>query len=646
MKKYAFFLICLPLTLFLLAGCVTKKPQIEIASYYSMVFELGFDAFQPIAEEHVEAGDRVLIVNTGQWFEDLGRRFELKDEKKLKKKGDEEEVTVYDTVEYMYDHPFFTEYLENGFINSILANQGKGFERLAKTDYMVNYRQELRRNSYIFNTSLLDYDSWEDIEEEFDVNKILLYSVRKVVDKNLDYIGVQLWMKFIDMDRSGRILWDGVINATSRDYPEDLIVLLDRMTIDFAEQVLAEFESGLEEKIIDEDLGLPLDTVLVKIDDIPAFGSYPITEEDFVLEQQLTAVLTNLEGINVLEKLYKRRYKEGWQLTSAVFHINPFLGGDYREFQNYYGTRYMIGYKTLWAEQKGEIEEITADTIKLNEKILGVQLKLIDMAENGRIIYTHFMPLGSDEALNKNFLYNCYKKVNSLSFIVEAVEEAGIVSEEEKMAIINMRMEVFKNFLINSSTAYEAMYEMFAVGDEEKFLEQEKAILEHYEKIYWLFDPEKQEKVKNHLYYIMAAHIVNAWFEEGLNHLFVENGYTVNEKLESIYARYLIQKKYKEEGMDESIFLSPLLLREWGENIKNFYDIDKVIYYIALERQVPDVEFPTAEALGKGVRAAEISQYYPILSYELSRFLLTVLDVRTGDYVFNRNFDLIKGGTQ
>ena len=71
-----------------------------------------------------------------------------------------------------------------------------------------------------------------------------------------------------------------------------------------------------------------------------------------------------------------------------------------------------------------------------------------------------------------------------------------------------------------------------------------------------------------------------------------------------------------------------------------------MIYFIALERQVPDVEFPTAEALGTGARAAEISQYYPILSYELSRFLLSVLDVRTGDYVFNRNFDLIKGGTQ
>ena len=646
MKKCLIIPICLSLTMFLLASCVTKKAQVEIATYYSMVFDLGFDAFQPIAEKHVEAGDRVLIVNTGQWFQSLGRRFELEEEKKKKKKGEEEKATIYEPTEYMVDHPFFTEYFENGIINSILTNQGKGFERLSKTDYMVNYIKELRKNVYVFNTSLLDYDSWESIKKDLNVNKILLYSVRRVVDKELDYIGAQLWMKFIDMDKNGRILWDGTKNVTSTNYPNDLIVLLDRLQIDFAKDALSRFETGLGEKIEDEEVELPLDIILVKIDDIPVFGNYPITVEDFVLEQQLTTALTNLEGVNVLEKLYKRRYKTDWQLINAVFYINPFLGGDYNGFQNYYGTRYMLGYKILWAEQKGKIEEISGDTISLNEKILGVHLKLIDMTDNGRIIFTHFLPLAPEAALEENFLYNCYKKVDSLDFIIEAVEETGIVSEEEKMVIINMRMEVFKNYLINSSTAYEAMYDMLTTGDEEKFLKQEGEILEHYEKIYWLFDPEKRKKVKNHIYYIMAAHIVNAWFEEGLTHIFVENGYTVNEKLESIYARYLIQKKYKEEGLEESIFLSPLLLREWGENIKSFYDIDKVIYYIALERQVPDVEFPTPEALGKGPQAAELSQYYPILSYELSRFLLSVLDVRTGDYVFNRNFDLIKGGTR
>ncbi|MCP4176636.1 MAG: hypothetical protein GY756_02620, partial [bacterium] len=216
-----------------------------------------------------------------------------------------------------------------------------------------------------------------------------------------------------------------------------------------------------------------------------------------------------LDKINILEKLSKRKYKEEWQLANAVFNINPFMGGEYSEFKNYYGTPYMFTYKTIWSEQTGKIKNTISDKINLDDKILGVYLKLIDMEDSGRIVFSHFMPFTSEQNLKANFLYNCFTKVNSLENLVSVLDEQGVISDSEKSVIINERMEIFKHHLLSSKSEYDAIYNLFTSP-------KNISILEEYDKLYDLFDKKEAGKTKGDIYYILAVHLMNSWFEEGL----------------------------------------------------------------------------------------------------------------------------------
>jgi len=615
------------LTLFL-ASCATSVQQNEISTYYSMVYNIGLEAFNPIAEKHIETGDRILIINIGQGFEGTISRYEYKQDK---------DAEPFSLPEYLDDRPFFIEYFEKGIIKSVIQNQGRGFERLSlPRGFMNNYSNWLIDNDYIFNTSPLDYENWDQLKLIFNVNKILTYTINKIVDKNNEYIGMQVGLKFIDIDDNGKILHDSIENVVSLDFPDRKMMLLDRYFLEIPDESISDFESRLSEVLNEEGITDPLTAIIMKSDDIQSLGNYPITVEDFILEQSLTNSITSSDSISILEKLSKRKYKEEWQLANAVFNINPFRGGEYSEFENYYKTPYLLSYKTIWSEQTGEIKNIISDKVNLDQKILGVYLKLVDMNDFGRIVFSHFMPIASKAELESNFLYACFTRVNNLNSIISALDEQGIISESEKSVIINERMEILKHHLLSKSSEYEAIYNLFTSPDNND-------ILEEYDKLYKLFDFEKARKTSGDIYYLLAAHIVNSWFEEGLNNLLVNNGYYVVDKLESIYSRYLISEKYETSDASTNIFLSPLLLDVWGANIKEFYDIDKVLYYIPLEKDVNDGFFVTPDLFTGKTAAVEIAQYYPVLSYELEKMLFSILDIQTGDYLFNRNFEL-EGG--
>lgn len=623
MRKLAISIIAV---LILLTSC-TSVQQNEISSYYSMIYDIGFDAFNPIAEQYIETGDRVLIVNTGQGFDGTIGRYSFK-------QNSEAEAFSLDT--YLDDRPFFTEYFEKGLVKSVLQNQGRGFERMSLAPYMKGYSDWLIETDYVFNTSPLDYNTWEELKKDFNVNKVLTYTINRVVDKDNDYIGIQIGMKLLDVDEKGQILHDSIENVVSLDFPDDKMELLNRYFLDIPTDSITEFETKLSEVLSDEGINGGLDAVMMKNDDIQTLGNYPITIEDFILEQSLTNRLGSSESINILEKLSKRQYKKNWQLSNAIFNINPFMGGEYSEFEGYYNTQYMLSYKTLFAEQTGEIKDITMDKVSLNKKILGVHLKLIDMNDHGRIVLSHFLPFASQGDLDANFLYKSFTRVNQLENIVAAIDEQSVISDSEKTVVINERMEIFKHHLLNNYSEYEVMFNLFQNPNN-------STILTQYDKLYKLLDFDTANQTKGDIYYIMATHIMNSWFEEGLNDLLVNNGYYVVDKLESFYSRYLITEKYKTGSTSTNIFLSPLLLEDWGSNIKDVYDIDKIIYYIPMEKAVRDGDFVTPETVASSTTSGEISQYYPILSYELERMLFSILDIQTGDYLFNRNFDL-EGG--
>lgn len=636
MRKLAISIIAV---LILLTSC-TSVQQNEISSYYSMIYDIGYDAFNPMAEQYIETGDRVLIVSMGQGFDGTIGRYSYKLE---------EGAEAFALNKYLADRPFFTEYFEKGIVKSIIENQGRGFEKLqlpppssdpalesgtlstwSLADWYIN-------EDLIFNTNPLDFDNWDDLKKKYNVNKIMMYTVNNIVEKDNDYIGIQVGIKLIDVDEKGVVLTDSIDNVVSLDYPDDKLKYLTRYNLDVPGDSLTAFETKLSEVLSDEGIRGGLDAVMIKNDDIQTLGNYPVTIEDFILEQTLTTSLGSSESINILEKLAKRHYKKNWQLSNAIFNLNPFMGGEYSEFEGYYNTQYMLSYKTLFAEQSGEFDDISMDQLNLNQKILGVHLKLIDMADHGRIVFSHFLPLATQADLDENFLYKSYTRVNELQEVVAAIEEQSVVSDSEKTVVINERMEIFKHHLLGSNSAYETMYGLFNNP-------KNANILTEYDKLYKLLDFDTANQTSGDIYYIMATHVMNSWFEEGLSDLLVNNGYYVVDKLESFYSRYLITEKYSKGGnASTNIFLSPLLLEEWGSDIKDVYDIDKILYYIPMEKAIKDGDFVTPETVASQTTSGEISQYYPILSYELQKMLLSILDIQTGDYLFNRNFDL-EGG--
>jgi len=542
---------------------------------------------------------------------------------------------------------------------------GIGFDRLEIPRYTADYVNQLRAEDYIFGTSLLKYDWWmekpwpedepaEDtgeeaagekapdptvLKENYNVSKVLIYSLHKVEQKGVDYVGMQLGMKLIDADNEGEILYNQIKNVYSSNFPDSRRIFLSRRYLELPPSSVDSFGSKLEGVINNEGLGFgtEIDAVLVKTDDIPFLGTYPITIEDFLIEQELSHKLGALDNFNVREKLYKRRYKKPFQFVNAVNHINPLRGGEYSEFENYYGTRYMLAYKVFWKEQTGEFEDWTDELVDLDEKILGVYVKLIDMSDKGRILMTHVIPIAPEQQLETNFLYRCFFRVNDLPFILDEIEMSAAMGGDDRAVIINKRMEIFKNYLIGNFPAYKAMYDTLSSRTEAQILEQ-------YDKVYKLFDEEERKNVKGDVYYIMAAHIMNGWFEEGITSYLVDNGYMIHDKLESIYSRYLISYKFDGDWEGRDIFLSPLFLSEWGADIKNFYNLDKVIYFIALEKAMPEADFITPENVTSETTARELAQFYPILSYGLEWFLFSVLDVNNGDYALNRNYNLEKGG--
>ncbi len=656
MKKYLSLLLVVVL-LALFFSCVTpSKKQEDLSGYYSMIYTIGQEAFRPIAESHLKENDRVLIVHIGEGSSGIGMRYTVKPEQQA-----DAELDPYSYNRYLEDHPFFIEYLENGFINSFLENGGVGFDRLNLARRMGNYVQWLRDEDIIFNTSRLDYDSWEEIREEFGVSKVLLYSVRNVVGKGKEYVGIQLGLTFIDVDNGGRVLYDGIDNVVSTTFPESKKNYLSKLRFEIPEDGVRSFGEHLEQVLMDEgilaDAGLPMageaeeeesfagdggatpgiNAVLVKVDDIPFLGSYPITEDDFIIEKELAHRLGGLEQLNILEKLYKRRYKAPFQLINAINYINPFRGGEYSEFENYYGAKYMLAYKVLWAQQTGEIENVTTENIPLNDKVLGVYVKLIDMTEQGRILLTGFIPTSSNAALEQNFLYQCFSRLNELPVVTGALEESFAMSGEDHAALINKRMEIYKNYLINEFPAYKGMIDLLDTANGAD-------VLKNYDLVYKLFDNKERDKVKGDIYYVMAGHLMNGWFEEGITDFLVRNGYIIHDKLESIYSRHLLSytwdEQYREGYVDRAVFLSNMNLAEWGADIKQFYNLDRIIYFVALEKAVPDEAYFTPENVTSEGTAIELSQFYPILSPRIDRLLFSILDVNSGDYSLNRNFEI------
>lgn len=698
--KRLLLILCIFLPVLFFFSCPTvKKAEVEEGeeNYYSMVYDLAIECFLPVAENYINAGDSVLIVNADKINKDLIYRFiplfnefsisffeksmlnkntkinalYRKDEKnnmyilkeqehKLNEakiwedfsKTNHSYLSGFNVEDFLALRPYFIEYLENGFVRTIIENSGMGFERLDLVKIKENYMQEIYEEQIVFNTNFLKYDKWEDIKKDLGINKILIYSIKNIIDKSNIYIGMSLDFKLLDLDRNGKILWEGNRKAFSRDFPAFRMNELYTPNLTIPENLLQEKIEKIKTICTDEGIPAPIDVVLLKIDDIPLIGSFPITVEDYAVEFALASQLSKFEDINILEKLYYRLYKKAWQFMNAIYYINPLLGGEYDEFEKYYGARFALGYRVLWKNQVG-INFTGADgEAGLMDKIIGIYVKLIDMLDNGRILYCDFIPIAPAESQENNFIYKSYKEVtDSLVSVIETIDGSGMVLKDEKLVVINKRMELLKNHLENSGTAIDSAYKVIEGADN-------ITRLLIYENIYDLLDMNKmwengevKKEVSDRTYdrisYILAANIVHSWYEEGLIHALVNKDFSVLEKMESIYSRYQIKNRFENYNIKDNIFLSPLLLTEWGEYIKWIYDVDKVLYYSPLEKHKHEGIYLLPPRESAAVKRKEkqdqedIAIYLPFLKYDLEWFLFSVLDINTGQYVYNKNFELM-----
>lgn len=629
-------------------SCKTIKVKTQ-SKFNAMVYDLSYQALKEIAAEHIDRGDTVLLLNKGELFKNLPNRFARGRSKGAGKTA----IVSYKRATKRY--PNFILYSENGFTKAIISAGGNQHEKLSLPP-MYSSQKEAADDYLIFNTCPLEYPNWKEVKKNHDVQKILFYSIDKVIYEKDDYLGIKYSFKLIDLKQNGKISFVGSNYKTSELFPDE------------KKQFFVESKINLKGKLDDFLQNVPSNarTVLVKNDDIGVSASYVIAQEDLLIEDLLTNELIKSKRIDIIEKMAKREYKRSWQILDSIFYINAFLGGDYSEFPNYYNAEYMLSYRLLWNDPmsdtpKKEGEEKIYPSISRN--LDGIYLKLINM-ETGTIVSAGLVSLKDENIMQQNFLYNCFNNVYKNEKIVETLSESGYLNDSDRIVVINRRMEVLNDYLTKSKIDlgdYKVKHAHVTSGSKNLgllanvFRKASISSGSNSQKTHLKLDHKGELALSDYLYknfqkgskslsqkeFIILASLANSWFEDGLIAQLSNRGYTVKEKLESIYSRYLIKKK------SDSVnpFLSPVLFEKWDVNIKDFYKVDKVLYFAPMEKSSFELEkdnttFLTIDQTIAGSNSlAELKKYYNVISPDLNWFLLSLVDISNGENIFNENVD-------
>lgn len=720
-RRFA-ILAVVPCILVGLLGCPTVPVKVEktIGINNSDVYKLAQDALQPVADQYIERGDRILLVNAkGFYGSDAWRfvptpvdvpqdqfegvimpgaqkKFKASDSPEmkllknafkldktnkvytLKTTGEDYSELLLGRVlssigwsgvgsfsidEFSHLNPYFVDSFESGLLSAVLKKQAKGFERLEnvgmdQTDLVESIKKNLddhRTGKLVFNTNMLSFVSWSDIQNKYQpntINKLLLYSVDNVIASDMEYIGMQASFRLVDIARGGKLLWAGTKTMTSQRFPKEKVPFLGAVRLTLPPQVATTQRDAFAKTLKDQGVSFPMNAVLLKIDDIPIFGTYPVTREDFAVENALRDMFSSIPGLTIMEKMYTRMYKKPWQMAHAVHYTNPLLSGDYTEFQDYYGARYMIGYRVLWSKIQG-VQLLQGDKdLELSDKILGIYVKIIDMADHGKIVLSDFLPIGSNSDMDQSVLYRCYNRTKSLSNVAGALLDSGVVSDTTYTTLINRRMEIAnnyigektasENFIVNRipqgedqgavMTSYYNAYEVlrkFGKTDEQTSSTTKKQTSSSSGK-----SAEKPLTQPEELNLLIAVNLMQSWFEDGLCTALVAGGVAPNEKLESLYSRYLIKKSLEKDTSEELLYLSPLLLTEWGATWKGYYNIDKIIYFSLLETGKPASQFITTPV------STPLARFFPLVTFDPDSLQISVVNVTTGDYEFKQDIAL------
>jgi hypothetical protein len=704
----------------ILAGCNScpppvTEPEKPIGINTSDVYRLAQEALQPVADQYVERGDRILLAPVWSFYKSDGWRFvptplEIPQdvfEGRIQPRaqslfkpptglGESREVTLlrdifvldsgkkvytlktdvekYDELllgrtlagvgysgvdpfvlaEFSGRNPYFIDSLESGMLAAVLKKQGKGFERLQASGVSDDALADHQAGKLVFGTNPLKFSTWKELQDSNKPNgvqKLLMYSVDNVISAETEYIGFQLTFRLVDVARGGRVLWNGTKTMTSKDFPKEKVPFLGALRLTLPQQGTGAQRDAFARTLRDQGVKMPMNAVLVKIDDIPVFGSYPVTREDFAVEGALQGLFGSISGVNVVEKLYKRQYKEPWQMAHAVHYVNPLLSGDYAEFQNYYGARYMIGYRVLWKTIQG-VQVLKGDKdLELASKILGIYVKVVDMGASGKIVLSDFITLGTDSELDKSVLYRCFQRTKSFTAMATALRDAGVINDTTNIALINRRMEIANTYIGESAPAEGFMLARLPAGTPDYLM---RSSYDAYEvlRIFGKKDEKAAEAAKpassdgkaeapktltkeEEWNLAIAVNLMQAWFEDGLATALLAGDAAPNEKLESLYSRYLLRKSGgQNDSTVDLLFLSPLLLSQWGATLKTYYNLDKLVYFSLMETSVPASQHIKTPA------GSPLARYFPMVSFEPDSLQVSVVNVSSGDYEYKQDFAL------
>lgn len=570
-------------------------------------------------------------------------------------------IAPFSLSEFSRLNPYFIDSLEGGMLAAVLARQAYGFERLSPAKLSAVAQAELRSGALVFGTSELDAMTWQEAMQTGKPGpsqKMLQYSIENVVTDEKGYVGFWISLRLVDMAGGGKVLWSGSKAMMSKDFPVEMEPFLHGPELVLKEDLTADDSSALAAALKDQGLKGSANAVLVKLDDISVFGSYPVTREDEAVERALEGYFGKIPGLSVVDKLYKRHYKAPWQYDNTVFNVNPFRGGDYAEFQNYYGARYMIGYRILWKDIQGTRLLDTVARAEITSRVLGIHYRVIDMGARGRIVASRFMKLAGSNDLDKSVLYRCYVQTADFEDLAAALKDAGVSGPGVNSALVNRRMEIaglYRLGAAGASPAAPSLPSVNAVLDQKALM---MAMFDAYDRVDRFDDPPEPAPAKSkgtadgssssgssgsgsgsddklptlkpedERTVFAGISLMQSWFEDGLATALVSGDFNVYEKFEPFYSR---TARADEERLEDK-FLSPLVLGAWNQTLGKYYGIDRVIYYSLMDTRAPQVNHY------KLPEGSPLARYFPLASVAPDSLQVSVVNLASGDYEFRRDF--------
>jgi hypothetical protein len=215
-------------------------------------------------------------------------------------------IQSFSLAEFTKRNPYFIDSFESGLLSAVMKKQGKGFERLEMAGLDSKSTTLHAQGKLVFGTDPLNFATWNKVRQKSGATKLLLYSVNNIINSGMDYLGVQVSFRLVDIAHAGRLLWSGSRTVTSSTFPKEKIPFLGGLHLTLPSTVATVQRDIFAQTLKARGIGMAMNAVLLKVDDIPIFGTYPVTREDFVVEDAIQVLFSSIPGVNVVEKLRKR----------------------------------------------------------------------------------------------------------------------------------------------------------------------------------------------------------------------------------------------------------------------------------------------------------------------------------------------------